>query len=173
MPPLFHVSVNLMWRIIFLQNLVPDVFWNNLPTQNSSRARTLNASTSKMIIDHQHNRQMLNSTPAIHVDNDDVSVSSALPIISTGHARKPSDPSLLSPGILKHGRRSFNTSALDDGGPPSPTSSTQYSVHFQTAMALQDNKPSDGSTSLALPTPQDPSRSHSRRPSNATTTSKY
>ena len=113
----------------------------------------------------------LSSTPAIHVDSNEDPDSSAFPTTSTGHARKPSDPSLLSPGILKPGRRSFDTSASEDGVPPSPTLSTQSSVHFKTSTALRENKPGDGSTSLALLSPQDTTRSHSRRPSNATTTS--
>ena len=53
----------------------------------------------------------LSSTPAIHVENHDDSVSPALPTTSTGHSRKPSDPTLLSPGILKPGRRSIDTPA--------------------------------------------------------------
>ena len=116
----------------------------------------------------------LSSTPAIHVDSHEEATSSALPTTSTGHAKRPSDPSLLSPGILKPGRRSFDTTASEDevrGIPPSPTLSAQSSVHFKTSMALRDNKPGDGTTSLTLLSPQDQSRSHSRRPSNATTTS--
>ena len=116
----------------------------------------------------------LSSTPVIHVDSHEVSDSPVPPTISTGHARKPSDPSLLSPGILKPGRRSFDTTASDDEFrviPPSPTLSAQSSVHFMTSTALRDNKPGDGSTSLALLSPNDNSRSHSRRPSNATITS--
>jgi hypothetical protein len=114
----------------------------------------------------------LSSTPAIHVDNREGVYLFCFP--TTGHARKPSDPSLLSPGILRPGRRSVDTSASDDevrGIPPSPTLSTQSSVHFQTSTALREKKPGDGSTSLTLLSAQDPSRSHSRRPSNATTTS--
>jgi len=114
----------------------------------------------------------LSSTPAIHVDNREGPASSSLP--TTGHGRKPSDPSLLSPGILKPGRRSVDTSASEDearGIPPSPTLSTQSSVHFKTTTALRENKPGDGTTSLSLLSPQDNSRTHSRRPSNATTTS--
>ena len=116
----------------------------------------------------------LSSTPAIHVDSHDDSVSPALPTTSTGHSRKPSDPTLLSPGILKPGRRSIDTPADEDELkviPPSPTLSTQSSVHFTTSTALRENKPGDGSTSLTLLSPKDNSRSHSRRPSNATTTS--
>ena len=116
----------------------------------------------------------LSSTPAIHVGEHDDSVSPALPTTSTGHSRKLSDPTLLSPGILKPGRRSVDTPADDDELrviPPSPTLSTQSSVHFKTSTALRENKPGDGSTSLALLSPKDNSRSHSRRPSNATTTS--
>jgi len=116
----------------------------------------------------------LSSTPAIHVGEHDDSISPALPTTSTGHSRKPSDPTLLSPGILKPGRRSIDTPADEDdlkGIPPSPTLSTQSSVHFKTSTALRENKPGDGSTSLTLLSPKDNSRSHSRRPSNATTAS--
>jgi Ca2+-transporting ATPase len=111
----------------------------------------------------------LSSTPAIHVDNREGSNPSSLP--TTAHARKPSDPSLLSPGILRLGRRSVDTSASDDevrGIPPSPTLSTQSSVHFQTSTALRENKPGDGSTSLTLLSAQD-QVSHSRRPSTTST----
>ena len=116
----------------------------------------------------------LSSTPAIHVGDHDDSVSPALPTTSTGHSRKPSDPTLLSPGILKPGRRSIDIPADEDELrviPPSPTLSTQSSVHFKTSTALRENKPGDGTTSLALLSPKDNSRSHSRRPSNATTAS--
>ena len=112
----------------------------------------------------------LSSTPAIHVASHDESVNPALPTTSTGHSRKPSDPSLLSPGVLKSGRRSVDEDEVKVI-PPSPTLSTQSSVHFNTSTALRDNKPGDGSTSLTLLSPKDNSRSHSRRPSNATTTS--
>jgi len=116
----------------------------------------------------------LSSTPAIHVDDHDDSVSPALPTSSSTHSRKPSDPTLLSPGILKPVRRSVDSTADEDEFkviPPSPTLSTQSSVHFKTSTALRENKPGDGSTSLTLLSPKDNSRSHSRRPSNATTTS--
>lgn len=94
----------------------------------------------------------LSSTPVIHVDE------------------LQDDPSMLSPGILKSGRRSVDTD--EDGlSPPSPTLSTQSSVQFNTTTALRENKPGDGTTSLTLLTARDPSRSHSRRPSNATITS--
>jgi len=109
-------------------------------------------------------------TEDIHVGDP---VSPALPTTSTGHARKPSDPRLLSPGILKPGRWSIDTPGDDELTriPPSPTLSTQSSVHFKTSTALRDNKPGDGTTSLSLLSPKDNSRSHSRRPSNATTIS--
>lgn len=55
--------------------------------------------------------------------------------------------------------------------PPSPTLSTQSSVHFanQTSLALRDNKPeeSSGLSSLGLLAPS--SHAHSRRSSNAST----
>jgi len=114
----------------------------------------------------------LSSTPAIHVDDHEDFISS---FPTSGHARKPSDPSLLSPGILKPGRRSVDTSASEDEvrgiPPPSPTLSAHSSVHFKTSTALRENRPGDGTTSLSLLSPQDQSRSHSRRPSNATITS--
>ena len=118
----------------------------------------------------------LSSTPVIHVDRPEEFVFPALPAPSTSDSREPtSDPFLLSPGPQKSGRRSTDTSVDEDGLsviPPSPTLSTQSSVNqFTTSTALRDNKPGDGSTSLALLSPVVPSRSHSRRPSNATMTS--
>ena len=70
------------------------------------------------------------------------------------------------------GNRSIDTSPGDDefrAAPPSPTLSTQSSVHFMTSMDLQENRPSDGTGSLALLSPTRNSHSHSRRPSNAMT----
>jgi Ca2+-transporting ATPase len=90
---------------------------------------------------------------------------------SSGHSRKPSDPTLLSPGILKPGRRPPDTTGNEDESPlmpPSPTLSTQSPVHFTTSVALRENKPGEGTTSLALLSPKDNSRSHYRRPSNST-----
>ena len=117
----------------------------------------------------------LSTTPAIHVDDLDEPGSPTLPVAtSSGHSRTPSDPTLLSPGILRTGRRSIDTSADEEEYrviPPSPTLSTQSSVHFQTSMALRENRPGDGTSSLALLTPGGGVRTHSRRPSNATTTS--
>ena len=66
----------------------------------------------------------------------------------------------------------MDTSAGDDefrAAPPSPTLSTHSSVHFMTSMALRENRPSDDTGSLALLSPTRNSRSHSQRPSNATT----
>ena len=112
----------------------------------------------------------LSSTPVIRVDELQEFVSHSLPISANGHLRKPSDPSMLRPGIPKSGRRSLDTD--EDGlSPPSPTLSTQSSVQFNTSTALRENKPGDGTTSLSLLSPRDPTRSHSRRPSNATITS--
>lgn len=117
----------------------------------------------------------LSSIPVIRIDDHEESSASTLPTTDINHPEKPSDPSLLSPGILRPGRRSFDTTASDDGAggipPPSPTLSSQSSVHFRTSLALRDNKPGDGATSLALLNPLHHTRSHSRRPSNATTTS--
>jgi P-type Ca2+ transporter type 2C len=116
----------------------------------------------------------LSSTPVIHVDHPEEFVSPAFPAPSACHSTENSDPFLLSPGPQKSGRRSIDTNADEDGLsviPPSPTLSTQSSVHFNTSTVLRDNKPGDGTTSLALLSPKDPSRSHSRRPSNATMTS--
>jgi Ca2+-transporting ATPase len=111
----------------------------------------------------------LSSTPAIHVDSHYENVSLTLPTTSS-HSRRPSNLTLLSPGILKPGRRSFDTSSDEDESrlpPPSPTLSTQSSVHFITSTALRENKPGDGTTSLTLLSPKDNSFSLSRRPSNA------
>ena len=55
--------------------------------------------------------------------------------------------------------------------PPSPTLSTQSLVHFVMSTALWNNKPGDGTTSLALLSPKDASCSHSRQLSNVTMTS--
>ena len=90
---------------------------------------------------------------------------------SSGHSRKPSDPTLLSPEVLKPGRQSFDTTGNEDESrlmPPSPTLSTQSSVHFMTSTALRENKPGDRTSSLALLCPKDNSRFRSRRPSNST-----
>ena len=115
----------------------------------------------------------LSSNPAIRVDDNAEFVFPPLPTSSAGHSRNNSDPLLLSPGIPWSGRRSFDTSADEDEHrpPPSPTLSTQSSVQFTTSTALRGNNPGDGVTSLALLSPRDASRSHSRRPSNATMTS--
>ena len=99
---------------------------------------------------------------------------SSIPVIRIdSHEEKPSDPSLLSPGIIESGGRPLDAAASEDGvgDIPSPSLSTQSSVHFKTSMTLRDNKPGDGTTSLSLLSPQGNSRSHSRRPSNATMTS--
>ena len=115
----------------------------------------------------------LSSTPVIHVDHYAEFVPLVLPSLDN-YSRGSSDPFLLSPGLPMPNRRSIDTTGDEDGlsvAPPSPTLSTQSSVHFTTSTALRDNKPGDGSTSLALLSPGGPSRSHSRRPSNATMTS--
>lgn len=117
----------------------------------------------------------LSSTPVIHVDEGhEEFVSLNSPPSSTSHSSELSDPFMLTPGPPRPGRRSIDTTADEDGlsiAPPSPTLSARSSVHFTNSTALRDNKPGDGTSSLALLTPQDPSRSHSRRPSNATMTS--
>jgi hypothetical protein len=116
----------------------------------------------------------LSSTPVIHVNDHEEPLPSAPRISSSSHSRKSSDPFLLSPGLPISGRQSIDTTADEDGLgviPPSPILSTQSSVHFTTSTALRENKPGDGSSSLALLSPTNPSRSHSRRPSNATITS--
>ena len=116
----------------------------------------------------------LSPTPVIHVNEPQEFVPVAFPTPSTGYSKESSDPSMLSPGILKSGRRSFDSTADEDRlspVPPSPTLSAQSSVHFTNTTALRENKPGDGSTSLALLSPHIPNRSHSRRPSNATITS--
>ena len=113
-------------------------------------------------------------TPIIHVDAHEEFVLPNLPTSST-HSREFSDPFLLSPGFHVPGRRSFDSNTDDEGSvlvPPSPTLSARSSINFTTSTALRENTPGDGVTSLALLSPTDyPSRSHSRRPSNATMTS--
>jgi len=86
------------------------------------------------------------------------------------HARSPSDPAFLSPYSMSPtsatggGRSSLDVpprssspsyASSHEGSsmtaPPSPTLSTQSSVHFApTTLALRDNKPGDGVTSLNL-----------------------
>ena len=94
------------------------------------------------------------------------------------HARSPSDPSLLSPFPLSpsspSGRSSLDVprspspsyASSNEGSsiivPPSPTLSTRSSVHFATSVALRDNKPGDGSTSLNL---LNTTHKHGRKPS--------
>ena len=94
------------------------------------------------------------------------------------HTRSPSDPTLLSPfsisPISPTGRSSLDVprspspsyASSNEGSsiivPPSPTLSTRSSVHFATSVALRDNKPGDGSTSLTL---LNTSSKHGRKPS--------
>ena len=106
-----------------------------------------------------------------------------IPLSSQGglhpvHARSLSDPSLLSPFPLSpsspSGRSSLDVprspsptyaSSIEASSiivPPSPTLSTRSSVHFATSVALRDNKPGDGSTSLNL---LNTSHKHGRKPS--------
>lgn len=84
------------------------------------------------------------------------------------HTRSPSDPAFLSPFSMSPtstaaGRMSLDVpprsptpsyASSNEGSsymaPPSPTLSTQSSVHFATSVALRDNKPGDGTTSLGL-----------------------
>ena len=103
------------------------------------------------------------------LDNNDDPTSPSLPTTSHALPRKPSDPTLLSPG-----RQSVDTYVDEDefkAAPPSPTLSSQSSVHFTTSTALRENKPSDHTTSLILLSQRDDSFSHSRHRSNPTTTS--
>ncbi|KAJ3506145.1 hypothetical protein NMY22_g17349 [Coprinellus aureogranulatus] len=77
-----------------------------------------------------------------------------------------------SAGLLAPHRPSEEPSSSPVVVPPSPTLST-HSVHFQTSLALRENKPDKGSgmTSLNLLSPRNTSTScelPSRRPSNAT-----
>jgi P-type Ca2+ transporter type 2C len=83
------------------------------------------------------------------------------------HTRSPSDPGLLSPFSVSPTSATGGRTSLDvpprspapsytssnEGStivPPSPTLSTQSSVHFATSTALRDNKPGDGNSSLGL-----------------------
>jgi hypothetical protein len=59
--------------------------------------------------------------------------------------------------------RSINSFSLSV--PPSPTLSTQSSIHFATTMALRDNKPGDGLSPLGLLNVEQLARKHSRKPS--------
>jgi len=106
----------------------------------------------------------LSSTAAIHVGEHNNSISPTLPTTSTGYTRKFSNPTVLTPTILKPGRWSIDTSANYNELSvisPSLTLSIQSSVHFKMSTALQENEPSEGSTSLSLPSPEDNSHSHS------------
>jgi hypothetical protein len=89
---------------------------------------------------------------------------------ASGHARRPSDPTLLSP-ILKPGRPSLE----DEVAPASPTLSMRSSgsVHWgPTTLDLRNNQPdaAAGATSLALLTPpaSGSNRGHGRKLSNST-----
>ena len=75
--------------------------------------------------------------------------------------------------MFKPGRHSIDAPADEDDlkTSPSPTLSTQSSVHFKTSTALRENEPGDGSTRLTLLSRKDNPRSHSQRPSNTTTAS--
>ena len=97
-------------------------------------------------------------------------------------ARSPSDPAFLSPFSLSPTSASGGRTSLDvpprspspsassnDGSstvaPPSPTLSTQSSVHFATSVALRDNKPGDGTSSLGLLNTDRSVARHGRKPS--------
>ena len=84
----------------------------------------------------------LSSTPTIYTGDHDNLASSALPTTSTSHSMKPSDPTPPNLRIPKHGR-SIDTPTDEDRLkviPPSPTLSTQSSVHFKISTALwEDN----------------------------------
>jgi P-type Ca2+ transporter type 2C len=99
------------------------------------------------------------------------------------HARSPSDPGFLSPFSVSPtsalvGRMSLDVpprspspsyASSNEGSstfaPPSPTLSTQSSVHFATSVALRDNKPGDGTSSLGLLHADKSVARHSRKPS--------
>jgi Ca2+-transporting ATPase len=100
--------------------------------------------------------------------------------LQPSHARSPSDPAFLSPfsvsptSVTGGGRMSLDVpprspapsyASSGEGSltmaPPSPTLSTQSSVHFATSVALRDNKPGDGASSLGLLS----TAKHHRRPS--------
>jgi len=99
------------------------------------------------------------------------------------HARSPSDPAFLSPFMISPvsatgGRTSLEvpprspspsyTSSIEGSStvaPPSPTLSTQSSVHFATSVALRDNKPGDGTSSLGLLNTDRSVAKHIRKPS--------
>jgi P-type Ca2+ transporter type 2C len=85
------------------------------------------------------------------------------------HSRSPSDPAFLVPGRPYY----LESNASSNDLPPSPTLSTQSSVHFATSVALRDNKPEEGSglTSLNLLSPSPNDSKHRRKGSSATFTS--
>ena len=95
----------------------------------------------------------LSSNPAVRVDDDAEFVFPTLPTSSADHSKNNSDPLLLSPGIPRSGRWSFDTSADEDerrpNPPPSPTLSTQSSVQSMTSAILRNNRPGDRTSSLA------------------------
>ena len=80
-----------------------------------------------------------------------------------GHSRNASLEAPYSPSSTEYDGSSI---------PPSPTLSNRSSVHFQTSLALRDNKVDarSGASSLVLLTPTD-GRTHRRKGSNATVAS--
>ena len=95
-------------------------------------------------------------------------------------ARSPRDPAFLSPHLKSptSGRLSLDVpprspspsyASSNEGSstiaPPSPTLSAQSSVHFATSVALRDNKPGDGTSSLGLLHADKSVAKHRRKPS--------
>ena len=98
------------------------------------------------------------------------------------HPHSPSDKGLLSPFSVSPTSATGGRTSLDvpprspapsytssnEGStivPPSPTLSTQSSVHFATSIALRDNKPGDGNSSLGLLHTDKSVAKHGRKPS--------
>lgn len=103
--------------------------------------------------------------------------------VNSGRNRPHNVPGLLSPqsaGFSLRASLDVPTSptptyvSSNDGSsitvPPSPTLSNSSSVHFQTSVALRDNRPGSGLSSLGLLNPPDagPSHTHRRKGSTAT-----
>jgi Ca2+-transporting ATPase len=133
----------------------------------------------------------LSSIPTLNVRHSNVSPPPSRPSTPPSAPRAQGDSTLLSPYPRMQGRpsldsRSYSPSptvvSSNDGAsslnipPPSPTLSTQSSVHFATSVSLRENKPDErsGYSSLHLLTPStDRVSTHHRKASNATFTSSH
>jgi hypothetical protein len=105
--------------------------------------------------------------PHIAVTTDFASTHSLL--VHKACLRPPSKFTMSSLDVRPHSRTPSPSyaSSIDGGSigaPPSPTLSTQSSVHFATSVMLRENKPGDGASSLGLLKDRSVAK-HGRRPS--------